>query len=146
MTKIAAQTNLPNSLLGKICLKDHTQVGTHIPWTYSTLSTSLTSNQHSGGAQAGLAYPNPSGLAFVIHPMYMVTIGASNINNNLRGRLPGIYSVHNNTNNLVPNRTLIPDPDGYTGRTFAVGSSGMAGNSDGQELGCYAFDITGPWR
>ncbi len=120
---------------GKTCLKSYLQVSSPVTLSFTSLNTN--NAQAVSGYNSGLAWPNGPDYSLVLHPV-MLMEGA-----HLRGKLPGMFWVHNNSPTLSHMDT-ITGAAGYPGRTFMLVKA-MHGSASNNFTGWLAFDITGPW-
>lgn len=121
--------------LGKVCMKSYLQIGIPVALAFTSLNTNNSINV--SGYRTGIDYPNGPDYSLILHPV-LLTEGV-----NLRGKLPGMFWVHNNSpafNHL----DTITGVAGYPGRTFMLVSVAF-GEQANNYNGWLAFDVTGPW-
>lgn len=120
---------------GKVCMKSYLQTGNHVNLGFTALNTNNAINV--SGYRTGINYPNGPDYSLILHPV-LLTEGA-----NLRGKLPGMFWVHNNSP-AFNHMDTITGVAGYPGRTFMLVS--VAFGEQGFNYGGWlAFDVTGPW-
>lgn len=123
---------------GQTLARDSTGFGPAVGFWKTTMYSALAAAFVSG-ANTGIPFPNPADYAALLFPSYIVESG--NYARSLRGILPGLYSILNNTN-LGGNKAVVANVTGYAGRRFvSVGPFGGASTAQGY----VAFDLTGPW-
>src|ERR1035437_2391421 len=121
--------------MGKLCMKGFLQVGTPVGLSFTSLNTN--NLQNVSGNTTGINWPNGPDYSLILHPVLLME-GA-----NLRGKLPGMFWVHNNSPTFNHMDT-ITGVVGYPGRTFML-IKAMHGTAYGNYQAYLAFDITGPW-
>lgn len=122
---------------GKVLMRDYTQVGSNVRVGFCTLNTN-NNLQSVSGTSTGIPWPNGPDYSLILHPVLL-----KQENNHLRGKLPGMMWIHNNSPSFS-HLDVITDVVGYPGSKFLVVKT-TASNGYYQELAMLAFDITGPW-
>lgn len=128
---------------GHWIMRDTTQLGGHVTYSFATLGTKSSGNIFSG-YDTGVTWPNPAGNSLVLHPITMMHGGT------LRGNLPGMYCVHNNVNlstiRNLPNRTIIDGVENYPDKKFLLLAHGNVTTNTQLDTELVAFDLSGPWE
>lgn len=119
---------------GKVLMRDHMQVGGNVRVGYLGLNTN--NAQQITGYSTSVPWPNGPDYGLILHPVYLRQESPGH----LRGKLPGIFWVHNDS--PLADLNVLTGVVGYEGRKFLIvcNSYSTAGN-----VARYAFDITGPW-
>lgn len=121
---------------GKVLMRDFTQVGSNVRAGFCTLNTNNNAQSISGFA-TGIPWPNGPDYSLILHPVLL-----KQENGHLRGKLPGMMWVHNNSPSFN-HLDVITDVVGYTGARFLLVKTTNANYY--QDIALLAFDITGPW-
>lgn len=121
--------------VGKICMKPFLQVGSPVALAFTSLNTN--NGQTVSGYSTGITWPNGPDYSLILHPVLLME------GSNLRGKLPGMFWVHNNSPTFNHMDT-ITGVAGYPGRTFML-LKVQHGSTSSNYSGWLAFDITGPW-
>lgn len=131
-----ARSTASNESIGKICLRNHTQVG--LPARLGLLSLNDGNAQSISGRSTYIPFPNGPDYGLILHPIYLRETADGG---HLRGVLPGVYWVHQSQ--PLQHLTVIDSIPGYPGRKFLIVT--LAYSSEGN-TSSFAFDMTGPWR
>lgn len=121
--------------LGKIALRNYTQVGDNV--RLGMLALNDGNGQNISNRSANIPFPNGPDYSLILHPIYL----REAVGGHLRGVLPGQYWIHQNQ--PYSHLSVIENVLGYEGRKFLVVTMdyGGEGNTSG-----FAYDLTGPWR
>jgi hypothetical protein len=117
---------------GKILMRSHLQIGGNVRTRFCSLGT-LSSPMVSGRV-TGVPWPNGPDYSLLLHPVYL-----HQEDTHLRGKLPGMMFVHNNS--PLFDKSRVTGVAGYPGREFI-----LVDVTDSSLRCCVAFDLTGPWR
>ena len=121
---------------GKVLMRDFTQVGANVRAGFCTLNTNNNTQSVSGFA-TGIPWPNGPDYSLILHPTLL-----KQENGHLRGKLPGMMWVHNNSPSFN-HLDVISDVVGYPGARFLLVKTTNANFY--QDIAMLAFDISGPW-
>lgn len=126
--------NTSRDWMGKVMLRNYTQVGNTIRWGVTSLNTN-NSSQISGYEQ-GIPFPNGPDFALWLLPTYI-----QQEDGHMRGLLPGVRWVAQNITD--GHLSVVDNVVNEGGKKFLIVRYDWAGN---KERCAAAFDITGPWR
>jgi len=125
-----------NETTGKICIRNHTQLGDHC--RLGMLSLNDGNNQNISGRSANIPFPNGPDYSLILHPIYLRETNGGH----LRGVLPGQFWIHQNQ--PYAHLSVIDNVLGYPGRKFLIVT---LSSYSGEANTCgFAYDLTGPWR
>lgn len=119
---------------GKVLMRDHMQVGGYIRAGFLALNTN--NAQQITGYSTSVPWPNGPDYGLILHPVYLRHESPGH----LRGKLPGIFWVHNDS--PMADLNVVSGVVGYPGRKFLIVCNSY---STAGQVARYAFDITGPW-
>lgn len=124
--------------VGKLALKGYAQIGAAVPVSFVSLHTVPQGTYNMSGYSTGISFPNGPDYGILLQPTLLKE------GTHIRGRMPGMFWVHNNCGDSMSHGELITGVDGYPGRTFMmVHTTASDGYSTPNAF--LAFDITGPW-
>lgn len=120
---------------GKVIMRPFLQVGANVNVGFTSLNTN--NSQVASGVTTGISWPNGPDYGLILSPVLLKE------GTHLRGQVPGMFWVHNDTPGLDHLET-ISGVTGYPGRTFAIVKVAH-GQVNSWLQGYLAFDITGSW-
>lgn len=121
---------------GKVLMRSFLQVGNNVNPSFTSLNTN--NSQTVSGYSTGINWPNGPDYSLLLHPTLLKE------NSNLRGKMPGMFWVHNDAPGLN-HLEKVTAVAGYTGRTFLMVKCVHGGTTSTAYTAWLAFDITGPW-
>jgi len=125
-----------NETTGKVCLRNHTQIGDQC--RLGMLSLNDGNGQNISGRSGNIPFPNGPDYSLILHPISLRETSGGH----LRGVLPGLYWLHQNQ--PYDHLSLIDNVLGYPGRKFLIVT--LSSYSSEVNTCGFAFDLTGPWR